>query len=331
MICPKCGTNLKEGAKFCGKCGNKIGEAPSKPETNKVPEPKRPIASLKTQEAATKELPPKKKSGCLVIVLVILALSVVIGVGGGVVYSMNKKNDAALLESVQAEYKATEEETKKERKKQKEEETPVSIETTKALQETDATVSAPTTTAATQPQTEAATMPETASMPGTETVTATVQYAAQTSLDGMVRAGVLMNTAYESSHVVQEDSDIDNSGWSAFDGQSVTSWQEGVDGDGIGEYVGISFDREYQVEVITLLLGNHRSDSWYVKNNTPKTLTINLSGQVFQVTFPKEKTEFAVVLSSPVAASDIRLTIDSVYSGTEYTDTIIAEVGVYGN
>lgn len=331
MICPKCGTTLKEGAKFCGKCGSKVGEAPSKPETNKVQETKRPIPISEAQAAAAKDLPPKKKSGCLVIVLVIVALSAVMGIGGSVIYHRNKRNEAASLESVQAKDEADKEDSRKNRKKEKDKEKEGSerVETTTAQPETD--TSSAYTTAFAEQTTEDTTMAETTAMPEAEPVTAAVQYAAQTSFDNLMRAGVLVDTAYESSHVVQEDSIIDNSGWSAFDGDEVTSWQEGVEGDGIDEYVGISFDREYQVEVITLLLGNHRSDSWYVKNNTPKTLTINLSGKVFQITFPKEKTEFAVVLSSPVAASDIRLTIDSVYSGTEYTDTIIAEVGVYGN
>ena len=40
--------------------------------------------------------------------------------------------------------------------------------------------------------------------------------------------------------------------------------------------------------------------------------------------------EFAVVLSRPVAASSIRVTVDDVYYGTEYEDATIAEIGVYG-
>ena len=137
-------------------------------------------------------------------------------------------------------------------------------------------------------------------------------------------------TAVDSSHVVQRGTTIDNSAWSAFDGQATTSWQEGAAGHGIGEYVGISFDREYQVQVVTFRLGNHRSDSWYVKNDVPKVLSINLGGQVFSVTFPREMVEFAVVLSRPVAASSIRVTVDDVYYGTEYEDATIAEIGVYG-
>lgn len=163
-----------------------------------------------------------------------------------------------------------------------------------------------------------------------EPVTFTVNRISQVNLSGKVRAVMLRDTAVASSYIVQSDATIDNSAWSAFDGDNVTSWQEGVEGDGRGEYVGVSFDREYQVEAVTFVLGNHRRDDLYIRNNVPRTLAINLDGQVFEVTFPKEMLEQVVVFSRPVPASSIRVTIQDVYPGTEYTDTVIAEIGVYG-
>lgn len=290
--------------------------------------------------------PPKKKKSktWLIVLLSIVLLLVIACVGGGIFYYLNEKNNEAMLESIRSEYSNEDEDEKDEDDEDDEDEADEDKagrqeaseaeenELTEAHEETEA-ATATTTEAMTIAATEEATMPATTAfeIPAAEPVTVSVQYSSQVSLNGMVKAGVQKATAFDSSHVVQRDSTIDNSAWSAFDGQSTTSWQEGAQGDGIGEYVGISFDRQYQVKVITLLLGNHRSDSWYIKNNTPKTLTINLGGQVFLVSFPKEKTEFAVVLSQPVAASDIRLTIEDVYKGTEYEDAIIAEVGVYGN
>lgn len=334
MFCPNCGAQLKDGAKFCSKCGKSMNNAPVSEQKVPVNQPegsvrqsvKRPVASVKRQEAAAKMPPPptpdKKKNKGLIITLLVILLALVVGVGAGAVYFINARKDEALLESVKSQFSSEDDE--EDELEAEEEEMETETETEEGAEPTAPTL-------ATQAPTSAAGAAETTAMPGAEPITAFVQYADQTSLSGMMRAGVLQGTAVQSSHVVQAGTTIDNSGWSAFDGQSTTSWQEGVDGDGIGEYVGISFDREYQVQVITLLLGNHRSDSWYVKNNTPQTLSINLSGQVFQVTFPKEKREFAVVLSRPAAASDIRITIDAVYPGTEYTDTIISEVGVYGN
>ena len=331
MFCPKCGANLKDGSRFCSKCGSSIGGQGGRP-------------GYPPQMAAS-SMPPKKKKGNtgLIVFLIILLVLVIAGVGMGILYYMNEKKEAELLESVRAEFQEgnedDEEDEDRRRKKDEEDDDEdeeregdrdreeEGLSTTAAATEAEALATEAATTAAQAMTTAAAT---TAAPMTNEPVTVSLQYSAQTSFSGLIRAGVVKATAVDSSHVVQRGTTIDNSAWSAFDGQATTSWQEGAAGHGIGEYVGISFDREYQVQVVTCRLGNHRSDSWYVKNDVPKVLSINLGGQVFSVTFPREMVEFAVVLSRPVAASSIRVTVDDVYYGTEYEDATIAEIGVYG-
>lgn len=331
MFCPKCGANLKDGSRFCSKCGSSIGGQGGRP-------------GYPPQMAAS-SMPPKKKKGNtgLIVFLIILLVLVIAGVGMGILYYMNEKKEAELLESVRAEFQEgnedDEEDEDRRRKKDEEDDDEdeeregdrdreeEGLSTTAAATEAEALATEAATTAAQAMTTAAAT---TAAPMTNEPVTVSLQYSAQTSFSGLIRAGVVKATAVDSSHVVQRGTTIDNSAWSAFDGQATTSWQEGAAGHGIGEYVGISFDREYQVQVVTFRLGNHRSDSWYVKNDVPKVLSINLDGQVFSVTFPREMVEFAVVLSRPVAASSIRVTVDDVYYGTEYEDATIAEIGVYG-
>lgn len=331
MFCPKCGANLKDGSRFCSKCGSSIGGQGGRP-------------GYPPQMAAS-SMPPKKKKGNtgLIVFLIILLVLVIAGVGMGILYYMNEKKEAELLESVRAEFQEgnedDEEDEDRRRKKDEEDDDEdeeregdrdreeEGLSTTAAATGAEALATEAATTAAQAMTTAAAT---TAAPMTNEPVTVSLQYSAQTSFSGLIRAGVVKATAVDSSHVVQRGTTIDNSAWSAFDGQATTSWQEGAAGHGIGEYVGISFDREYQVQVVTFRLGNHRSDSWYVKNDVPKVLSINLGGQVFSVTFPREMVEFAVVLSRPVAASSIRVTVDDVYYGTEYEDATIAEIGVYG-
>lgn len=331
MFCPKCGANLKDGSRFCSKCGSSIGGQGGRP-------------GYPPQMAAS-SMPPKKKKGNtgLIVFLIILLVLVIAGVGMGILYYMNEKKEAELLESVRAEFQEgnedDEEDEDRRRKKDEEDDDEdeeregdrdreeEGLSTTAAATEAEALATEAATTAAQAMTTAAAT---TAAPMTNEPVTVSLQYSAQTSFSGLIRAGVVKATAVDSSHVVQRGTTIDNSAWSAFDGQATTSWQEGAAGHGIGEYVGISFDREYQVQVVTFRLGNHRSDSWYVKNDVPKVLSINLGGQVFSVTFPREMVEFAVVLSRPVAASSIQVTVDDVYYGTEYEDATIAEIGVYG-
>ena len=94
MICPKCGANLSDGARFCPKCGSKIdgpsGKAgkqkpakqPAKrpPERRGAPEPER-------YEAPEPYREPKKKGTPIgLIILMIILLLAVAGGGGFVAY-----------------------------------------------------------------------------------------------------------------------------------------------------------------------------------------------------------------------------------------------------
>lgn len=117
---------------------------------------------------------------------------------------------------------------------------------------------------------------------------------------------------------------------SACDGDEVTSWQEGERGDGIGSTLTMHLDREYSIRYLILKLGNWRSDNLYQANNRPQTLSIMMGDESVQVTFPDEKKAFCVKLSRDVKASDVTFRVDSVYSGTKYDDTCIAEIEVDG-
>ena len=91
-----------------------------------------------------------------------------------------------------------------------------------------------------------------------------------------------------------------------------------------------------QIQCIEAYLGNWRSDDWYVKNNVPKKLRIEIYGTgeeeiVEQVlTFPKERKTFYIGLNRPVYARYIEIEIVDVYPGSKYDDTCIAEIRVCG-
>lgn len=60
------------------------------------------------------------------------------------------------------------------------------------------------------------------------------------------------------------------------DGDEVTSWQEGVEGPGIGETIYYKLDQEQPITYLTFKLGNWRNDKYFYGNNRPRTLTITL-------------------------------------------------------
>ena len=88
MFCPKCGANLKDGSRFCSKCGCSIGG---------------PGYSM---QPGTLPVPPKKKKGKtgLIIFLAVLLVLLIAGLGMGIFYYINEKNNEALLESIHAEF-----------------------------------------------------------------------------------------------------------------------------------------------------------------------------------------------------------------------------------
>lgn len=90
MFCPKCGTQLPDGSKFCGNCGAQLGAAPAQPAgASQVPPapqvPGVPVSAV-PGGAAPK---PKRKVGLIVagvaaVVVVALAIwGIVSCVGGG--------------------------------------------------------------------------------------------------------------------------------------------------------------------------------------------------------------------------------------------------------
>lgn len=345
MFCPKCGAQLKDDAKFCNKCGAQL----------QAMQQQTPRQQAYNQQSAAMQPPARKKGGFLVVLLLLILLALAAG-GAFAAYRMgafdsflsssdddkgDKKGSSKRSKDKEDDRDSDEDEEEEDGKDKggkdkggkdedsKDEDSEDGDSKDEGSEDGDSKdegsegrktrvgemdeTTVPTTTAA-------------ANIP----VTATAKYASQVSYAGLYRAGYVRDTAYGSSNVVQKGSKIDNSAWSAFDGDTITSWQEGRDGDGIGEFIGIGFDRTYQVKVITVLLGNHRSAELYVKNNTPRTLTFQVGGQEFQATFPNEMQRFALEFSQPVEASDIRITVNDVYKGTVYADASIAEVEVYG-
>lgn len=153
---------------------------------------------------------------------------------------------------------------------------------------------------------------------------------------GWVQAGIV--DARSSSQISQEGRD--NSAWAAVDGNLTTSWQEGADGSGIGEWVEYDLDRTYQMGEIHLWLGNwndSQDTDYFYGNNRPMDLRITVwEGEEmtfdYTHTFGDGKAETGLKdFPDTARGSRIRFTIESVYAGDTWDDTCIAEIGIYGS
>ena len=134
--------------------------------------------------------------------------------------------------------------------------------------------------------------------------------------------------ANASSTISQEGTS--NSPILLFDGKDATNWQEGADGYGISETISFSFDDFYKVKYIGFKLGNWKTDRYYVGNAKPKTKTLAFGDYVGPVTFTGERKVEWVEVNKAVKANSMRVTIDDVYPGTQWEDTCITEIMVYG-
>ena len=311
MKCPFCGYDNTEGSKFCSGCGRELRQ----PEPQRrMPDPgfreRQPEnrGNIRPEEEYRRGPQPRKPGRSreekkIILIGVILACVVVVaGVGAyfGITHflgdsSGDSGSQSAALDTSSSSSAGGEENT----------ETP-----------------APTRTATETPEATPTATPE----PTPEAVKVSLVDVNRANLASYTKASVSSGTA--SSTVIQEG--YDNSVNMLFDGDVVTSWQEGADGDGINEFVNLRLDREYQVKYITLNLGNWRDQQRYDENNVPKSLTVWLDEKSFKVEFPHERTQFCLEFSQACAASEIYIRIDEVYEGNLWDDTCISEVGIYG-
>ena len=77
-------------------------------------------------------------------------------------------------------------------------------------------------------------------------------------------------------------------------------------------------------------LGNWRTERYAQGNNRPRELNIYVGDLSMTVEFPFEQKEYWIELSKPFPAEKVQIEIASVYKGTSWDDTCIAEIGIYG-
>lgn len=111
------------------------------------------------------------------------------------------------------------------------------------------------------------------------------------------------------------------------DGKKNTNWTEGIDGNGEGEFLEFTFRKTYLLDSICIHAGNHSDKSYYINNARPKTIVLTFSdGTTQSHTLEDSMSEQMIPLERPVETSSLRLTIESVYPGDKWEDTVISEI-----
>jgi putative hemolysin len=116
----------------------------------------------------------------------------------------------------------------------------------------------------------------------------------------------------------------------AIDGLTESSWVEGVDGPGAGEWILLTFPGAVEVHRIGIDVGFDRDDDIFAKNNRLQKAIVRFSnGASIELTFSDVR-GVQVIDIDPVETTYVQIIIEEVYPGTEYDDTCVAEVEVWG-
>jgi hypothetical protein len=116
-----------------------------------------------------------------------------------------------------------------------------------------------------------------------------------------------------------------------FDNDPTTAWVEGVDGQGIGEWIVIEFDGPRLVRDIQIADGYNKDRDLYLKNSRVKEMRIEFSDRQKASVVLKDAgamQSIALPKGQPVAAYWVKFTIESVYPGSKFEDTAISELHI---
>ena len=119
----------------------------------------------------------------------------------------------------------------------------------------------------------------------------------------------------ECSSILHDSTNKNYGSTKVLDGDFSTVWSEGVSGYGNGEWIILDFDNIYTVKKIKIVNGLVNKKNGYYNNNRPKSLTLQYPFFLF---------------TRPLETSYVKFVIDSVYYGTKYDDTCIADIEILG-
>ncbi len=114
------------------------------------------------------------------------------------------------------------------------------------------------------------------------------------------------------------------------DGDLSTAWVEGVEGHGVGEQISFVFDGEYEVNGFNINAGYQKNNDLYKKNSRPEEVYIKFSdGSGAKISLEDINGVQDVKFGSGIVTESITITINSVYEGNKYEDTVISEISFY--
>ena len=155
---------------------------------------------------------------------------------------------------------------------------------------------------------------------------------AQAAREAEIQANPFQTSSADASSTLRPDEVTSYYGPNnAIDDVFETAWNEGVSGNGIGEWISINASGEKWARGVMVVNGYPKRDEIYYYNNRCRDVTIELSdGYTIEYTLSDSYREWQYIdFDDYHKTSYIKLTIDSVYEGSKWTDTSICEMRAY--
>ena len=136
--------------------------------------------------------------------------------------------------------------------------------------------------------------------------------------------------AVGASSTLPDDGGVNYRDRNLYDGNLLTAWSEGVSGIGIDEWIQISFDAPIP-EAIKIYNGYQKTENLYYSNGRVCDAVIEFSnGKTYAVTLAEDYGAGQVVYFPDLGETNsFRLTIKSVYEGSQWDDTTITEIELF--
>lgn len=292
--CPYCHAQLSWDSQFCTNCGRKINYSGD---------------TGNTDNEVKKEISKSK-----FLISGIILLVIIVGIGA---YAIGKGRSDDLEDSVaKSESEVSNESTFKEQS-----------ETTKITETVENTELRETEPKAEENNAFTDLIEETAQFSETE-------IAAESDIEPVhMTKKVTMDDiddVYATSYLIEERLGFYHKPSNVIDGNNTTAWVEDADGQGEGESLTIELDDTYAVSGFVINAGYQKNTEVYDNNSRPKELIVTFSdGQSFMVELDDYYGAQKVVLDSSIETTSVTFTINDVYPGGKYEDTVISEIQLF--
>lgn len=305
MKCTKCGREIPDNVRFCKYCGNTTDSSHVAKQNADIGNQRPPVNNQRPPE----KQPSSKGAGNKKVIIIIAVIGAVVIIAAAAIFAISllngkKQDEKPHIETEHIETKPETDETEETKPEESE-----SIESHPVQSETEEMTSSES---------------ETAQSESTESETAQSETKEPAPIINMA----YVSEVYASSSLAEAD--VVHSPERIMDGNISTAWVEGAGGQGIGESVVFMLDNVYTVEGMWVAAGYQKNDRVYTINSRPEKITVSFSDGTSEEFMLEDVYDFQDIrFSKPIETSSIKITIDSVYKGSECEDTVFSEVEFY--